>query len=90
MHGNRTHRAHLPVNPTGFEVQASHQARFTSAQPRLYQRFTCMMISARGLRRIEHLAPAEIQGKNLAPVGSAAPAKITPFFGFVRAAVRGR
>ncbi len=30
-HGNRTHRAHLPVNPTGFEVQASHQARFTSA-----------------------------------------------------------
>ena len=32
VHGNRTHRAHLPVNPTGFEVQASHQARFTSAR----------------------------------------------------------
>jgi hypothetical protein len=32
-YGNRTHRAHLPVNPTGFEVQASHQARFTSAAP---------------------------------------------------------
>jgi len=31
VHGNRTHRAHLPVNPTGFEVQAAHQARFTSA-----------------------------------------------------------
>jgi hypothetical protein len=30
VHGNRTHRAHLPVNTTGFEVQASHRARFTS------------------------------------------------------------
>ena len=35
VHGNRTHRAHLPVNATGFEVQASHQARFTSALARL-------------------------------------------------------
>jgi len=32
VHGNRTHRAYLPANPTGFEVQASHQARFTSAE----------------------------------------------------------
>ncbi len=36
-HGNRTHRAHLPANPTGFEVQASHQARFTSAFVGFYQ-----------------------------------------------------
>jgi hypothetical protein len=36
VHGNRTHRTYLPVNPTGFEVQASHQARFTSASVRLY------------------------------------------------------
>ena len=30
VHGNRTHRTRLPPNSTGFEVQASHQARFTS------------------------------------------------------------
>ena len=35
VYGNRTHRAYLPVNPTGFEVQASHQARFTSAEGRI-------------------------------------------------------
>ena len=38
MHGNRTHRAHLPVNTTGFEVQASHRARFTSARDSIRNR----------------------------------------------------
>ena len=32
VQGNRTHRTYLPVNPTGFEVQADHQAGFTSAR----------------------------------------------------------
>jgi len=31
VHGNRTHRAHLPVNPTGFEVQASHRPETKAA-----------------------------------------------------------
>lgn len=38
VYGNRTHRAYLPVNPTGFEVQADHQAGFTSAVAPFYQK----------------------------------------------------
>ena len=60
VHGNRTHRAHLPVNTIGFEVQASHRARFTSARRRDCSRTrkredketANLIISGRGANRI--------------------------------------